>query len=78
MISPGGGWAGVDWAGPVEARESLSQRPQPPSLPGRTRVVSVVPECIVLLSCPPGARDTSRRESSASPAWETETTDLVS
>ena len=31
-----------------------------------------------VLSCPPGARDTRRRESSASPAWETETTDLVS
>ena len=29
MISPGGGWSGVDWAGPVEPRESLQQRPQP-------------------------------------------------
>ena len=82
MISPLGGWAGVDWAGPVEPRESLQQRPQPTIARERERL-RVTPwshSTVVtpLLSCPPDVRDTSRRETSASPAWGTGTTGLVS
>ena len=77
-MEAGLGLTGWDRWSPEKASASAPSRPNYQGGSEETEVCGNSSNRSPALSCPPGARDTRRRESSASPAWGTETTDLVS